>query len=130
MKQEHKNRIKSFLDNVEFNNSIWDYINIDDLNYDDLDIDEFYNLLNDAGFFNVEIIYYINAIKYLMENDASLEDALQIADNFGYELIDLNSEILASLLASEYEREKFDDISSKLDDLFNEIKEENKLEYI
>lgn len=130
MKQEHKNRIESFLDNVEFNNSIWDYINIDDLNYDDLDIDEFYNLLNDAGFFNVEIIYYINAIKYLMENDASLKDALQIADNFGYELIDLNSEILASLLASEYEREKFDYISSKLDDLFNEIKEENKLEYI
>ena len=33
---------------------------------------EIFEELNDNGFFNVEIIYYSNAIKYLQENDSSL----------------------------------------------------------
>lgn len=47
---------------------------------------------------NEEIIYYSNAMKFLSENDPSLTDSLSIANEYGYNLEDLNSEILATLL--------------------------------
>ena len=67
--------------------------------------------------FQVEIIYYANAIKYLTDNDASLQYSLEIANELGYETKNLNSELLASLLASQNEREHFDDIKDALNDL-------------
>ena len=45
-----------------------------------------------------EIIYYSKAIEYLKENDHSLTRSLEIADEQGFEVGKLNSEILATLL--------------------------------
>lgn len=45
-----------------------------------------------------DIIYYYNAIKYLTENDPSLNDSLALADEYGYTLKDLDSEKLATML--------------------------------
>lgn len=84
------------------------------------------DILEDAGEFNQEIIYYSNAIKYLQENDPSLRDSLEIAEEFGYEVKNLSSEILASLLASKLTREAFEEIFSDLEDLLNEISEEEE----
>tara|TARA_R100001230_G_C5639865_1_gene146180 strand:- start:543 stop:983 length:441 start_codon:yes stop_codon:yes gene_type:complete len=64
--------------------------------------------LLDNGFFNVEIIYYSNAIEYLKENDSSFSESLEIAYELGYETQHLNSELLASLHAS---RKKEDDFN-------------------
>ena len=64
--------------------------------------------LLDNGFFNVEIIYYSNAIEYLKENDSSFSESLEIAFELGYETQHLNSELLASLHAS---RKKEDDFN-------------------
>ena len=47
---------------------------------------------------NFEIIYYSKAIEYLKENDNSLTRSLEIADELGLELANLNSELLATLL--------------------------------
>ena len=47
---------------------------------------------------NFEIIYYSKAIEYLKENDNSLTRSLEIADEQGFEVAKLNSEILATLL--------------------------------
>ena len=47
---------------------------------------------------NFEIIYYSKAIEYLKENDNSLTRSLEIADEQGFEVSKLNSEILATLL--------------------------------
>lgn len=69
---------------------------------------------------NVEIIYYWNAIEYLMENDPSLNESMRIADEFGYTPENLNSEVLASLLASENEREIWYEFESELEDFINE----------
>jgi hypothetical protein len=81
--------------------------------------EEVRDLLEDTGAFNVEIIYYNKAMKYLMENDASLLDSFRIAREYGYELKDLNSETLASLLASENARTEFYELENEINNILN-----------
>lgn len=50
------------------------------------------------GVLEQEIIYYKNAIDYLSEYDSSFMQSLEIADEFGYTVKQLNSELLATLL--------------------------------
>ena len=72
----------------------------------------------------MEIIYYSNAIKFLQENDPSLKESLEIASEFGYSLENLNSEVLASLLASRQAEEEFYDLQSEIDDFFQDLCDE------
>ena len=83
-------------------------------NFDDLH----FVLLEDS-FLDVEIIYYSKAIKYLTENDQSLRISLELADDLGFELKDLNSELLASLLASHNLQESFFDLESEINLILN-----------
>jgi hypothetical protein len=74
--------------------------------------------LEDNGFFDVEMIYYSNAMQYLKEHDNSLHESMQIASEHGYNTQDLNSELLASLLASRNKREDFNEyVFPKIADL-------------
>tara|TARA_R110002020_G_scaffold424738_1_gene633983 strand:+ start:190 stop:555 length:366 start_codon:yes stop_codon:yes gene_type:complete len=78
---------------------VYDYIEENEV----LQIEDFnslYDALDDLCFFNVDIIYYHRAIDYLKEKDPSLHRSLQIAQEFDYELKNINSELLASLLAT------------------------------
>jgi hypothetical protein len=45
-----------------------------------------------------EIIYYSSAMDYLKDNDNSLRTSLEIAYEMGFELQNVNSELLATLL--------------------------------
>ena len=45
-----------------------------------------------------EIIYYYRATEYLLENDSSLRESLDLASDMGCTLENLNSEVLATLL--------------------------------
>lgn len=67
-------------------------------------------LINESG----EIIYYYNAMEYLKENDGSLRDSIDIALEFGYELKDINSELLATLLHTQNLNEQFYEIIKDL----------------
>lgn len=69
--------------------------------------DEIEEELQEYGFFDVEIIYYSKAMHYLMEHDNSLKESLNIAAELCYETQNLNSELLASLLASRNKKEDF-----------------------
>lgn len=69
---------------------------------------------------NVEIIYYSNAIEYLKENDTSLNESLSLASEYGYTPENLNSEVLASLLASENERVIWYEFENELEDFLND----------
>jgi len=69
--------------------------------------EEFEQILQDNNAFDIEVIYYSEAIKYLMENDTSLQESLEIANEFGYSVENLNSEILASLHSSREARNLF-----------------------
>ena len=76
--------------------------------------------LQDNGYFNEEIIYYSSAIRYLKDNDPSLCQSLEIATEYGYETKNLNSELLASLHASQKKEETFNElITPELETLFN-----------
>lgn len=74
-------------------------------------------ILEDNNALEVEIIYYSNAIKYLMENDNSLKESLELASDMGFETSSLNSEILASLLATENLRNDFYDLKGEINEI-------------
>lgn len=67
-----------------------------------------------------EVIYYTNAIRYLSENDASLRDSLAIASEYGYELNDLSSETLATLLQQQNMRDALTEISGDIQDIYED----------
>tara|TARA_R110002012_G_scaffold317929_1_gene535247 strand:- start:1038 stop:1451 length:414 start_codon:yes stop_codon:yes gene_type:complete len=82
------------------------------------DVNDIFDDLQNNGFFTVEIIYYYKAIEYLKENDYSLHHSLEIANEYGYTLENLNSELLASLHASRQREDKFwEDVEPKLNEL-------------
>ena len=89
---------------------------IDDINsYDELE-----EALSDNNAFDIEIIYYARAIEYLKENDSSLFESMQIAQEYGYEPKHINSELLASLLATQNAREEFYELQSEIEEFFDE----------
>ena len=82
--------------------------------------DSICEMIEEKNGFDIDIIYFSNAINYLAENDPSLQDSLELAEEFGYSVKDLNSEILASLLASKIEREKFEELRHEIEAFFEQ----------
>ena len=79
-----------------------------------------YEELESEGFFNIEIIYYSKAIKYLADNDASLGESINISLEIGLSLESINSETLASLHASrDRENKYFEFVAPELDKIYN-----------
>ena len=74
--------------------NIFEYFNNENENFL---FDDFREYVIDS-ILNFEIIYYSKAIAYLTENDNSLTRSLEIADEQGFEVKNLNSELLATLL--------------------------------
>ena len=84
------------------------------------DVNDLFDDLQNNGYFNEEVIYYSTAIRYLKDNDPSLTESLEIATEYGYEAKNLNSEVLASLHASQKkENTFFEDIAPELETLLN-----------
>lgn len=81
------------------------------------DFDDFKNVLIEN--YDSEIIGYNQAMEYLQENDRSLKDSLRLADEFGYSLKNLHSEILASLLVADNFSELVNDSSDDLEAIYN-----------
>jgi hypothetical protein len=99
-------------------------IHIDDiLHYNEIEdinnSDDLLELIEDNNGFDIDIIYYSKAIKYLAENDASLNQSIDLAVDMGYELQNVNSELLASLHASQKAREDFHDITDEIDEILS-----------
>ena len=87
---------------------------------------------NEHEFMDVEIIYYARAMEYLTEYDTSLTYSLELANDMGYDCANLNSEILASILASENNRDDFydtfpvDEINDFVSDMLEYLEEEEE----
>ena len=120
-------KIEAFLNSldakIEINDNLINYVDIENIDFSDA-FNSIYDMVNDKGGFDIEVIYYANAIKYLHENDASLHESLEIAAEYGYELKNLNSEVLASLLASRNSQESFHDVRYEIEEFFAELEEE------
>lgn len=123
LSQEHKDRIYSFFQKNEL-----EYLNVNeylnDSDFNDIDFSDAFNqildILEDHNAFNeIEIIYYDNAINYLKKYDPSLIASIEIAFTCGYELENLNSEILATLLAQENTKEQFYVLRDEIENFFS-----------
>ena len=124
-------RIEAFLNSldakIEINDNLINYVDIEEIDFSDA-FNSIYEMIDENNGFDIEVIYYANAIKYLQENDPSLNESLEIAEEYGYELKNLNSEVLASLLASRNAREDFSELSEEIEDFFAELEEEDEEE--
>lgn len=114
-------KIKAFLSTLSSEIDLPYFAEDDNGNFDDL-----YQSIEDGGGFDVEIIYYSNAMEYLSRNDNSLRESLEIAADMGYELKNLNSELLASLLASQNSRSEFSELRGEIDEFFETLNAEEE----
>lgn len=99
--------------------SFTDFISREDADLYDT-IDSIEETLRDNGAFDIDITYYSNAIKYLADEDPSLTEAFEIAEEYGYSLSNLSSEILASLLASRRSEEEWNELRNEVEDIIYE----------
>ncbi len=95
-----------------------DYLDEDDIE-DIKNSITLYEELEDNDAFNIDIIYYNRAMKYLSENDFSLSESIEIAVEHGYSLENINSETLASLHASQKARDDFYSIKDEIDEILS-----------
>ena len=122
-----KTKIETFLSELSTEIDVLNCIDIDNIDMSN-PFDSICQMIEDNNGFDIEIIYYSNAIDFLAENDASLHESLEIASEYGYETQNLNSEILASLLASKLAREEFFELESEINDFFEDLEEEEEEE--
>lgn len=100
-------KIKEFLRSIKIDNLyIDDYVQYEEIDLDS-PFDSIYDMIENNGGFNIEIIYYFNAMEYLSKNDPTLRVSIGIAAEYMEDFRGLNSELLASLLASQIVREEF-----------------------
>lgn len=123
MNQEIKTKIEIFLRELKSEIDIPYMVDIDNIDTSNA-YQSIYDMIEDKNGFDIEIIYYSRAIEYLKNNDDSLRESLEIANDLGYELKNLNSEILASLLASQNSRSEFADLESDINSFFEDIQTE------
>ena len=112
-----KEMISDYLINLDIDIDILNYIDIENVT----DFSTLYNEIQDNGGFDIDIIYYYKAMKYLMDLDSSLQLSIELAAEMGYETEQLNSELLASLLASENIRNEFYNLKQEIDTFFNTL---------
>jgi len=111
-------KMKEFYNTLSIDIDLAYFADEDHTCYEDLE-----SAIEDDNGFNVDIIYYSNAMKYLSENDASLSTSLSIAAEMGFATETLTSETLASLLASQNAREDFYHLQSDIEEFFNELED-------
>ena len=110
-----------FLDGLKIDNlRILDFISEEDIT-ENLTFDKLTELIERNSGFNVEIIYYSVAIDFLKKNDPSLMDSLEFASELGYDLKDINSETLASILASNMLRSNWYELEDEITDFLKSL---------
>jgi hypothetical protein len=114
---------KFFSEEIKMNHiDIMYYVDAESVN----SLNDVYESIDEKNGFDVEIIYYRDAMEYLMERDTSLRESLDIAHEYGYTADNINSELLASLLASRECREEFMSYEDEITEFFNSLDEEDE----
>lgn len=96
--------------NFDFNDHIMNYGDDKDLQECETvrEVIDYIRGLNDDGdITRTEVIYYSNAMQYLSENDQSLNESIELAQSFWYDIWSVNSELLASLLKTQNNENDF-----------------------
>ena len=111
-------QIKTFLESIEIENiSILDFIDIEEIDQN-FAYESIFEMIHENNGFDVEVIYYSNACDYLKNNDNSFRDSIEIAVDMGYSIENLNSELLASLHASQKSISDFQEYQDEINNFF------------
>lgn len=127
MKEKKIKKLKELFDEIykdTGHNHIESYLDLSKIDFNKATFDTIEKTLQDSGYFDVEIIYFTTAIEFLSENDNSLRDSLSLAEDMGFTPISLNSEILASILASNMLTETFFKYEDRINKLFDKLRKE------
>ena len=122
-----KTKIENFLSELNTEIDVLNYVDIDNIDMNNA-YESIYEMIEDNNGFNIEIIYYHKAMEFLLNNDNSLRDSFEIASELGYNVDGLNSEILASLLASKLVRDEFYQLEDEINKFFEQLEEEDEEE--
>ena len=115
-------KIENFLSELSTDVDILNCIDVDEIDTSDAYY-SIYEMIQENGGFDIDIIYYSRAIEYLSENDPSLQESLGIASEYGFSVDSLNSETLASLLASRDIQDAFSELEDEINDFFEELED-------
>jgi hypothetical protein len=116
--KQQDERIKELFENTNFLIDLdYEYLiqNLEDLN--DLE-NNFYEIINEH-----DLIYYSKCMTFLRDYDNSLRESLIIAEDLGYTLKNLSSEILATLLIQRYMNDELIEIIEELKEILEEEEE-------
>lgn len=114
-----KKKIENFLANLKTEIDLLSLVDIDNIDHANA-FDSICDMIEDNNGFDIDVIYYTNAIDYLREYDPSLRKSLAIAYDRGFTADNLNSEVLASLLKAENVRKDFYSLEDDINDFFEE----------
>lgn len=120
LSEEQKRMVYEFLSKLSTEIDVNSCIDIDNIDIENA-FESIREMIEESNGFDIEIIYYYNAMEYLNKNDNSLKESLEIASEMGYEVKNLNSEILASLLASQNSRSEFDELEFEINTFFEDL---------
>lgn len=102
---------------VEFCDEVYNRTNVDlfySLKNGEVEtFEELVSYVEENNLTDEEVIYYSTAIQYLLKNDASLRESIEIAMEYGYELNSIDSELLATLLKSQKNREEWEEMKEE-----------------
>lgn len=87
------------------------------------DADDFTEWYTEEYIHSAEVIYYHTAIDLLRDNDPSLRDSLNLASDYGFELANLSSETLASLLVQSLMHDEIRAMGAELEAHFEHLEE-------
>lgn len=82
------------------------------------DIEGLFNDAVDELIGDYEVVYYGNAMEFLMEHDASLRRSMELARDVGYSIENVDSEVLATLLLQNM---LYEGIHREKDEIIEEI---------
>ena len=105
---------------IELTDYFENLINFEDID-ENTDFQDICNMVDEKGGFNVEIIYYSEAIKYLSKNDPSLKESFEIAKEYGYTIDSLNSEILATIHCQNEIRYEFSELENEINEILTDF---------
>lgn len=91
--------------------------------------DKLLETIDENGIFNdIYIMYHTVALDFLRDNDPSLQYSLGLAHDLGYTPENLNSELLASLLAADIARDELSDKESAINEFVESLMNSDGLE--
>ncbi len=113
-------KIENFLNELSTEIDVLNHVDCGEVN----SYDEVYSQIDEGQGFDIEVIYYSNAMEYLTKNDTSLTESLGIAAEMGFTPESINSELLASLLQSREVRSEFEELEDEITTFFDELEDE------